>query len=139
MKWIYIVAMGLLANSAIAAEEFDLSELASLPVLHDGRVKPLDTFAHATLLRINSKSTHGRKPKMSATQWLARALFIPLETRDDKVFRINSPEVADAMGIEPEAHFRYSFNQMHGGLEKLHEAATGAFKKEDDARTPMET
>lgn len=129
----------LLANSAIAAEEFDLSELASLPVLHDGRVKPLDTFARATLLRINSKSTHGRKPKMSATQWLARALFIPLETRDDKVFRINSPEVADAMGIEPEAHFRYSFNQMHGGLEKLHEAATGAFKKEDDARTPMET
>jgi ABC-type transport system involved in cytochrome c biogenesis permease subunit len=128
----------LLANSAMAADEFDLSELASLPILHEGRVKPLDTFARASLLRINSKSTHGRKPKMSAMQWLARALFIPMETRDDKVFRINSPEVADAMGIEVEERFRYSFNSMHGGLEKLHEAATGAFEKEDDERTPME-
>ncbi|MFT5131471.1 MAG: hypothetical protein ACI8W8_005107, partial [Rhodothermales bacterium] len=134
-----LISALLLANFAVAADDFDLSELASLPILHEGRIKPLDTFARATLLRINSKSTHGRKPKMSAIQWFARALFTPLETREDKVFRINSPEVADAMGIEPEAHFRYSFNQMHSGLEKLHEAATGAFKKDEKERTPMET
>jgi ABC-type transport system involved in cytochrome c biogenesis permease subunit len=140
MKTITTILTGLLllANAASAKEDFDLSELASLPILHEGRVKPLDTFARATLLRINSKSTHGRKPKMSATEWMARVLFAPTATRDDKVFRINSFEVVDAMGVEQEERFRYSFNSMQAGLEKLHEAANGAFQKEEDQRTPME-
>ena len=142
---IFIGAL-LFANSANAKDDFDLTELATVPILHDGRVKPLDTFARSQLLRINSRSSHRQKKseddkrgeKMAAIEWLARVLFTPLETRDDKIFRINHPEVADAMGIEQEEHFRYSFNSMHNGLEKLHEAAIGASEKEDEDRTALE-
>jgi ABC-type transport system involved in cytochrome c biogenesis permease subunit len=51
---------------------------------------------------------------------------------------INHPEVSEALGIDPENRRRFSFSEMHTGLNKLHEMAVKAFDIPEDERSPVE-
>lgn len=112
-----------------------LKAFQEIPVLSEGRIKPLDTYARALLLQFSGRSSFQRKP---AAQWLGRVLFAPALTYDDKVFLINNPEVATALKIEPESKHRYSFSQLDPGLEKLEELARLADKIEEKDRSVIE-
>lgn len=94
-----------------------------LPILDGGRVKPLDTYARALLLRFSGKSTFDKKP---AILWLARLLFAPESTREDAIFLINNPAIPESLGIQPEKHRRYSFNQLELQLVRLQDLAQKA-------------
>ena len=77
---------------------------------------PMDSYARNLLLSISGKSTFDRKP---ASQWLARVLFTPEETRGDAIFLINNPEVVEALGLEAHGRGRYSFAQLQPALAEL--------------------
>ncbi len=101
-----------------------------IPILDNGRLKPLDTYARNLLIQFSGKDTYDRK---SASQWLARLLFKPESCKDDKIFLINSPDVAIAIDIEPEQHRRYSFGQLQPQYKKflsLYESAQKISAKE---------
>ena len=112
-----------------------LKAFQEIPVLSEGRIKPLDTYARALLLQFSGRSSFQRKPAM---EWLGRVLFAPALTYDDKVFLINNPEAATALKIEPEPKHRYSFSQLEPGLEKLEELARLADKIEEKNRSVVE-
>ena len=117
-------------RAAIALDKF-----AALAVLNDGRIKPVDTYARTLLLQLSGKTSFGRQ---SAVEWLARLLFAPATTFEDKVFLINNPEIATALGVEPEPHRRYSFSQLERGFAKLEELAQMAEKIEAKERSVVE-
>lgn len=117
-------------------QDLSLDVWRQLPVLHNGRVMPMDSYARNMLLSFSGKSTFERKP---AALWMARALFDPGSTRDDAVFLINHPEVAEALGIEAEGRHRYSFAQLEPALGELTRLARAAFHLEADARSAVET
>jgi ABC-type transport system involved in cytochrome c biogenesis permease subunit len=127
----------LLAAPASAAVE-SLREWERIPVLSNGRVMPMDSFARNTLLQFSGRRELGRKPAVPASAWLARTLFQPDDPGDEPLFLINHPEVAQALGIEPEEKRRYTFGQLHSGLAKLQELARDAARMEDEARSPVE-
>ena len=112
-----------------------LDKFAAVAILNDGRIKPVDTYARTLLLQISGKTSFGRK---SAVQWLARLLFAPATTFEDKVFLINNPEIATALGVEPEPKRRYSFSRIEPGLAKLEELARTADKIEPRERSVVE-
>ena len=112
-----------------------LDKFAALAVLNDGRVKPVDTYARTLLLQLSGKTSFGRQ---SAAQWLARLLFAPATTFEDKVFLINNPEIATALGVEPEPNRRYSFSRLEPGVAKLEELARTADKIEPKERSVVE-
>jgi ABC-type transport system involved in cytochrome c biogenesis permease subunit len=112
-----------------------LKAFQEIPVLSEGRIKPLDTYARALLLQLSGRSSFQRKP---AVEWLGRVLFAPALTYDDKVFLINNPEVAAALKIEPESKRWYSFSQLEPGIEKLEELARLADKIEGKDRSVVE-
>ncbi len=112
-----------------------LKAFQEIPVLSEGRIKPLDTYARALLLQFSGHSSFQRK---SAMEWLGRVLFAPALTYEDKVFLINNPEVAVALKIEPESKRRYSFSQLDPGLEKLEELARLSDKIEEKNRSVVE-
>src|SRR5262249_14413307 len=61
---------------------FDVYGFGSLPVQHEGRLKPLDTVARSTLLSLRSKQTvRTEQGSLGATRW-----FLDMAAR---------PEVAD--------------------------------------------
>ena len=112
-----------------------IDSFAKLAILHEGRVKPVDTYARNLLLQFSGQTTFNRKP---AAQWFARLVFAPASTKDDKVFLINNPEIPMAVGIEPEDKRRYSFSQLNLGFEKIVELARVADQIDEKNRSIVE-
>ncbi|MBI3602761.1 MAG: cytochrome c biogenesis protein CcsA [Candidatus Omnitrophica bacterium] len=100
----------LISATAFAREGVhDYSSFKNIPVLNDGRLKPLDTYARNLLIQLSGKDTYEHQ---EAIVWLARLLFAPEATKDEKVFLIDNPDIATALSIPVETHRRYSFAQM---------------------------
>lgn len=95
-----------------------LKTFQKIPVLNQGRIKPLDSFARSLLLQLSGR---GHYQKESATEWLARFFFAPRTTYDDKIFLINNPDILEAIDVEKDKHRRYSYRQLETGYDKLKE------------------
>ncbi|MEX2381647.1 MAG: hypothetical protein WD490_04635, partial [Opitutales bacterium] len=63
-----------------------LRQVAEIPVLHDGRVMPLDTFSRLHMLQFSGRKSFNGEP---AVLWMSRVLFEPETTENDAVFLIN--------------------------------------------------
>ncbi len=105
--------------------------LESVPVLHEGRLKPMITFAGHLLLQFSGRTQYEH---FSAMQIIAQILFAPETSGDFRIFLINNPEVVQAMGIAPEQHRRYSFRQLEKSLPKLEKLAEKANATAEDKR-----
>ncbi|HEX7502110.1 MAG TPA: cytochrome c biogenesis protein CcsA [Acidobacteriota bacterium] len=113
-------ACWLLGASTLPAVPSPLEPFRRLVILEQGRKKPMDTFARNLLKQFSGRSSlDGR----DASTWLARVLFTPQATLDDKIFLIDQPDVLSGLGLEGEGRGRYSFSELRPGLDKLHELA----------------
>ena len=80
---IFLVSIFFMPLTAHAAQDkIDLNDWAALPVMHDGRVKPIDSFA-----RIMRKTLSGseRGDGVSPADWLAETAFNPAEAVEKPV------------------------------------------------------
>ena len=107
-------------------EILDLAQ--TLPVQEGGRIKPLDTFAQFTLLRLNGKRSvkTPQGERISSIEWLLDTLFFPEASADYAVFLVQNADVIQAIGISREGkrkRDRYSFNELAGGVTRLFELA----------------
>src|SRR5882762_350686 len=96
--------------------EFDLVAFGRLPVLVNGRLKPLDTVARTTLLMLQGRQrvsdpTNPVPLVATPTEWLADVLFNPAKADDYPTFRLSatdSPELLTLMGLtEAETKITY--------------------------------
>ena len=118
------------------AEVDSLAVFELMPVLENGRIMPLDTFARSKLLAFSGRSTFDREP---AARWLARTLFRPEQTRDDAVFLVNNPEVIEAITLPPAAgRERYSHAELEPVMGELRTLALAAWKLDEQARSPVD-
>ena len=138
MRW--MLAVGLAASwsglPAARAEVASCDRFGLLPVLANGRVMPMDSFARNTLLRLSGKSRFQRT--LPASSWLARVLFTPEATRNDEVFLVNNPEVLEGLGIPGEGRRRVSLDALQPVLSRLDEQAAAAWRIPPEARSPVE-
>lgn len=96
-------------------KNFDLKHFSELPVLHEGRMKPMDTFARSNLLMIYGKSS---LKDLTATEWLVELLFDEDRAYDRKVFNVQNPDVVKILDLEWSLKHRYSFREVSKGLRK---------------------
>lgn len=122
-----------------------LEAFRRLPILHEGRVKPLETYARNVLLRFSgscsfkkTSTINGRPVREPAIAWLARVLFLPTSTRDDAIFLINNPEIPMALGVMPLKSRRYTFATLQPGLNKLLELVGAAQRIPEKQRSIVE-
>lgn len=114
--WVFALPAQALAAKTQSASLKSFQVFKQLPILENGRVKPIDTYAQNFLLRLSGKqSVNGEK----AVDWFARFLFDPQSTKDDKIFLVNHPELAAGLGIQEDKKRRYSYSQFEAALEKL--------------------
>ncbi len=116
-------------------QTLNLNEFKKIIVVEQGRLKPIDTYAKNLALKFSGRSQVNGK---DAIYWLAELLFNPQETYKTKIFLINNPELVEALGINPDAHRRYSFSSLEPSLDKLHQYAAKALAKEEKDRAPLE-
>ena len=103
---------------------------ATLPVQESGRVKPLDTVARFSLLRLNGKRslTLDNGQSRSAMEWMLDCFFFPDYANTCRCFTVESYDAVIALGVEPRGkkRDRYSYDDLRPGLDRLMDLARRA-------------
>jgi len=122
---------------------FDLAAFGRLPVLADGRVKPMDTIARTGLLMLQGRqglaAADGRA--ILPEEWLLDVFFRPDEADGYHIFRIDNSEVLSLFGLgagESAGQVRFSFAQLQSGLPELDRQAQLAGPVDASARTAFQ-
>jgi len=146
----------------------DLNAFGRLPVLVNGRIKPLDTVARTSLLVLQGRQrvsdpTNPVPFVATPTEWLADLLFNPVKADTYPTFRLSatdSPELLTLMGLTetdtkinyesavlrtlaladfvPGTRTRFSYNQLSSKLAELDRQAQLAEPIEGQLRTPFQ-
>ncbi len=132
------LALGLVAACVVSAawsrrprgQEADWRSAGALPVMHEGRVKPLDTVARNTLQVLGNRTSvvmpsdapaGSPKGRISATQWLLAHMAGADWVDHAPVFRIDALEVLDLFDLKRRQGHRYSFAELDPGRGQLRE------------------
>jgi len=108
-------------------QSFAFNEFGQLPVVFNGRLKPMDSLARNSLLQIREKQTLDLEPWkewyqdqkiIPATEWLANVMMNPQVADNWPVFRVDNPDLItflklpgkDATQHQDGKH--YSWNQI---------------------------
>ncbi len=139
-----ILVLGYLAARAQPPkndEGFNLHAFGSIPVTAEGRVKPLDTVARSSLLKLSDRQTFSTQNdprnflerlagrfkgdndltlrQHSAIRWLADVLAQPELAQTYPVFRIDMPDVRGLLELEASPRDRFSFKQIMVHRDRL--------------------
>lgn len=145
--------------------QFDLAGFGRVPVLVNGRIKPLDTVARTSLLTLQGRQRVST-PEISQpfvdspSQWLATVFFDAAKADDMPIIKIESPEVLSLLGLEekdtrvdydssvkkvfavlgflPSSKSRFSYNQLKPKLPELDRQGRLAEPVEAQLRTPFQ-
>jgi ABC-type transport system involved in cytochrome c biogenesis permease subunit len=109
MRFLFLLLL-LLPHTARAAD-LDYNDFAALPVQHEGRIKPMDTFARAMLEHF---SGHESVDRLSADEWMAETLFDPAQALHRPVFRIFRP---DSLNLPAKDSRYYSYADLAPALQ----------------------
>lgn len=107
-----IVTLGLTfmgMSSPAQAEGFNYKEFSNLPVLHEGRIKPLDSFARIHLKRFSGKETIDGQP---AIVWLSEVLFDPTRATLRPIFKITHPDLRTQLKLEDKDGRLFSVDRL---------------------------
>ena len=97
-------------------EERTYHDFSHIPVLDEGRVKPIYTFAQSYLTRFSGRK---RLKDISANAWLAEILFDQRNAYHRPVFRVRNQGVRRAVGLSPERKSGlYSFLEVTQAMHK---------------------
>uniref|UniRef100_A0A7C2JYP1 Cytochrome C biogenesis protein n=1 Tax=Schlesneria paludicola TaxID=360056 RepID=A0A7C2JYP1_9PLAN len=112
----------------VAENEFDLYTFGKLPLIAEGRAKPLDTLARSSLLAISSRQTYqdANEKTQPAIRWLLDVMARPEQAFNHRVFRIENLDVQELVGLERRERFRYAPAEFLPKLDKLTEQAAKA-------------
>ncbi|MGA0241951.1 MAG: hypothetical protein ACO3K7_02995, partial [Candidatus Marinamargulisbacteria bacterium] len=114
------------------------ASLGRLPILHDGRIKPLDTLGRQTLLQLQGRLRHPRE--LSPSVWLFSLLTQENSGKNDTILLVEHPQLFDSVNpIYRKQKYRVSesFLDTHMGL--ITPFVTSARMMEKTARTPIQT
>ena len=115
-------------------KDFAFNEFGKLPVVFNGRLKPLDSLARNSLLQIREKQTLNLEPWKSwnenpkiipATEWLANVMMNPQVADGWPVFRVDNPDLIAFLKLPEKNEARhydgkhYSWNQIAPSLDAL--------------------
>jgi ABC-type transport system involved in cytochrome c biogenesis permease subunit len=151
-----VAALGLVAAAGLVwvaperrpdASGYDLRSAAAIPVMHEGRIKPLDSVARNTLQLLGNR-TSVKMPKTASTEgpqdptgtvpavrWLL-AVMAGSEWADRApVFRIDALEVLDLFDLERRQGHRYSASELEKGRPKLFEQLKAAERVPPEQRS----
>jgi len=83
IRFVFLLILLLMPNVSEASERVDLSDWRTLPILHEGRIKPIDSFARIYLKIFSESETIDG---LNASEWLAESVFTPEIAMARKMF-----------------------------------------------------
>jgi ABC-type transport system involved in cytochrome c biogenesis permease subunit len=124
-----------LRPSTIPAGAMNLKAFGETPIVHSGRVKPLDTLARNSLRALSNYETtkDAKGQRVSATQWLLDVITSSEAGLNYKVIRIDHPDVCKIFGLEPRFGSKeknlFSVEELRGKIDAFALEAEAARKQ----------
>jgi ABC-type transport system involved in cytochrome c biogenesis permease subunit len=118
-----VLVLGILClhQTPALATDLDMHDFRMIPVLHEGRLKPLETFAETELRAFSGKISIDN---LSADQWLAELLFDPVRAAERPIFQVRNRDVQLALGLPHVPGALYTLSQitkpLNAQAERLH-------------------
>lgn len=100
-----ILALLILFSTLIHANYSD--NFGLIPIMHEGRIKPISTLAKLKLEEASSKSSIDN---LSSTEWFAELLFRPEKSYSRNIFKIHNDDVKNILGLNVSEKY---FNFIH--------------------------
>ena len=130
---------------------FAFNEFGKLPVVFNGRLKPVDSLARNSLLEINERQTLDTEPWkdwnqkiISANEWLANVMMNPTIADNWPVFRVDNPDLITLLKL-PEHNSaqqqdgkHYSWNQIAPSFDLINKENERIQKIESTERNAYE-
>ena len=133
---------------------FDFYRFGQIPVVSDGRAKPLDSAASAALLAISGRTTvkiedenakpsfframaeriFGGSTKIPATQWLAEVIADTKVSNEREVFRIENLELQETIGVKKREGMRYTSNEIRQNFKELAKQLKSALEQSESGK-----
>ncbi len=120
---------------------FDLPAVGSIPVLADGRLKPLDTIARTSLLMVQGRQRVEALGSPQPVAWLLDVVYRPALADTYPIFRIDHPDVLSIFGLgsgDGTTAVRFTFVQLQPKLAELDKQADLAAAVDASVRTPFQ-
>ena len=163
-----VLAIGLVGKSLRPpknATTFDIVGFSKLPVLVNGRLKPLDTVARSSLLQLQARQrvsspTISEPLVGSPTEWLLEVMFRPEKADTFPTFTIDNPDllaligktedtlkieydstakkILSLVGFLPSHYRRFSLNELTPHIAAIQAQARLADPVEAAVRTPFQ-
>lgn len=108
----HILRLGLLILLlcvSLGAQANEYEAFKAIPVLHEGRVKPLDSVARVYKERLSGN-------EQDAAAFMAQTIFDPGQASLRPVFYIRDEQVVAQLGVTPRAGHLYSLSEITEGL-----------------------
>lgn len=134
-KWSQLKKNAQSLNQNREKPPIDVSGLGEVIIHESGRLKPLDSYARTMLLVFSGRSTFEGQ---DAVSWLARVMWEPEKTVDQRIFKITFDQVLIALGIKPDKSRRYTYNELTRGFPILSQLAQAARNKDTDYQSPAD-
>ncbi|MEN9635316.1 MAG: hypothetical protein RL077_3720 [Verrucomicrobiota bacterium] len=147
LPWLFLLcALGYTAKSLQAPKNpaaFDVVGFSRLPVLVNGRLKPLDTVARGSLLQLQ-----GRQPvqtpdgrKLSPIEWLLDTCYHAELADTYKTFEVLNPDLLAVFNLKAEdgdANKRFAYTQLKPSFPELDRQAKLANQVDAAVRTSFQ-
>ncbi|RAP32836.1 hypothetical protein DID77_04010 [Candidatus Marinamargulisbacteria bacterium SCGC AG-439-L15] len=113
IPWVGLAIMGAYVISGCFFTQTNTSTFGQLPVLNNGRLKPLESVARESLLVIHGKQTlKTEKQKISAIDWLLHSIATPEKSDEMPLFFIHHPGIKQFLGVKDESIKMRSFTEL---------------------------
>jgi ABC-type transport system involved in cytochrome c biogenesis permease subunit len=141
-----LLGLALVARSLMPERnktDFDLAAFGRLPIVVNGRVKPLDTVARTSLVVLQSSQniTAPDGTTLTPNEWLLDVLFRSSRADAYQHFEINHPDLLAIFSLTPEEgrnKRRFSFRQLEPKIDELQRQARLAEPVDAAVRTPFQ-
>lgn len=157
---VMVCAVGYIASKTMPPKPklltFDLYRFGQIPVVSEGRAKPLDSAASAALLTISGRTqmevedSNGKltfmqrmrgveKPvkKIPAIQWLLEVIADVPISDEREIFRVENLEVQETIGVKKREGMRYSRDEISAHADKLQKQIDDAKKQAKSDRKQL--
>ncbi len=110
------IVMGLMCVMSVAHAEtqFNFDHFSTMPVVHEGRLKPLGRAAQLTL----QKTSGIKAPVKQATAWFASMVFDPAGAETANVFHVANSAIIHALDLPTRESGFYDFQELNSAFIK---------------------
>ena len=108
MRFSLAIILWLFMGGAAFADDLNYDAFSQIPIQHQGRIKPLATFALVHLEKFHGSSHIGDE---SATAWLAQAMFDPATAMEQPIFLLKDTDAQAMLSLPPKPDNLYNFSE----------------------------